>query len=205
MISMTPGPVRGTRQGSPGAGVYDPFWARMSEAQITLTIHSGDAGYNKFGDEYGSGGEFKAFDFDPLRIALSAAPVADKLAAMACHGVFTRHPGLRVATIECGSEWLAPLLKRLKKAYGQMPMGFAHDPVEQLQRNLWVAPYYEDDLEALKHTIGVEHILFGSDYPHAEGLVEPTDFIYDCKGYDEDELHLVMRENAMSLLRPWNG
>ena len=45
-------------------------------------------------------------------------------------------------------------------------------------------------------------MLFGSDYPHAEGLEIPTDFIHDCKGFDEDEIRLVMRENALSLLRP---
>lgn len=202
MVCMTPGPVRGATHGSPGDAYYDPFWARLAEAGIPLGIHSGDAGYNAFGDLYGSGGAFRSFAFDPLRIALSAAPVADKLAAMACHGLFSRHPNLRVATIECGSEWVRPLLARLKKAYGQMPMAFQRDPVEQLQRNLWVSPYYEDDLEGLKQALGADHVLFGSDFPHAEGLAEPTDFIYDCKGYDEDELRLVMRENARGLIRP---
>jgi predicted TIM-barrel fold metal-dependent hydrolase len=202
MICMTTGPVRGTTHGSPADAIYDPFWARVNEAGITLSIHSGDAGYNQFADLYGSGGAFKAFAFDPLRISLSAHPVADKLAAMICHGLFTRHPNVRVATIECGSSWVRGLMSRLKKAYGQMPMVFEHDPVEQFRRNVWVSPYYEDDLEELKNAIGADHVLFGSDYPHAEGLAVPTDFIHDMKGYDEDEVRLVMRENAMGLLEP---
>jgi predicted TIM-barrel fold metal-dependent hydrolase len=123
---------------------------------------------------------------------------------MCCHGVFTRHPNLRVATVECGSEWVAGLLKRLKKAYGQMPMFFKADPVEQFRRNVWVAPYYEDDLLGLKNLIGADHVLFGSDYPHAEGLAEPTDFIHDCGGYSEAEVQLVMRDNAKGLLQPAN-
>jgi predicted TIM-barrel fold metal-dependent hydrolase len=204
MIAQTPGRVRGSKHGSPGDGVYDPFWARMSEARITLGIHSGDASYNAFADQYGVGGTFKAFDYDPLRMAMSASPIADKLAAMCCHGVFTRHPNLRVATVECGSEWVAGLLKRLKKAYGQMPMFFKADPVEQFRRNVWVAPYYEDDLLGLKNLIGADHVLFGSDYPHAEGLAEPTDFIHDCGGYSEAEVQLVMRDNAKGLLQPAN-
>ncbi len=202
MICMTPGPVRGSTHGSPADPIYDPFWARLNEAGITLAIHSGDAGYNQFADLYGSGGAFRAFAFDPLRISLSAHPVADKLAAMICHGLFTRHPRVRVATIECGSEWVAGLLARLKKAYGQMPMVFEHDPVEQLRRNVWVSPYYEDDLEGLRGLIGADHILFGSDYPHAEGLAVPTDFIHDLKGYDEDDVRRVMHDNALGLLGP---
>jgi len=121
---------------------------------------------------------------------------------MVCHGVFTRHPQLRVATVECGSHWVAPLVRRLKKVYGQMPMFFKADPVEQFKRNVWVAPYYEDDLQGLKDVIGADHVLFGSDYPHAEGLAEPTDFINDCKGYSDAEIKLVMRDNAMGLLQP---
>jgi predicted TIM-barrel fold metal-dependent hydrolase len=65
-----------------------------------------------------------------------------------------------------------------------------------------VSPYYEDDLEALKSAIGADHILFGSDWPHAEGLAVPTDFIHDLKGYDEDEVKCVMRDNALGLLAP---
>lgn len=200
IVSMTPGPVRGTSHGSPGDPVYDPFWARMAEAGVILGIHSGDAGYNRFADLYGVGGDFKAFAFDPLRIALSAAPVADKLAAMLCQGVFSRHPALRVATIECGSDWVAPLLKRLEKAYGQMPMFLQDDPADQFRRNVWVAPYYEDDLDALKAAIGTDHILFGSDYPHAEGLAVPTDFVEDCASFDDAEIRGVMRDNAMGLI-----
>jgi predicted TIM-barrel fold metal-dependent hydrolase len=127
------------------------------------------------------------------------------LAALICHGLFDRFPRIRVATIESGSYWVEPLLAKLAKAYGQMPMRFQHDPVEQLRRHVWVAPYYEDDLERLKQRIGADHILFGSDYPHAEGLAAPTDFVHDLKGFDPDEVQLVMRENALGLLRPWRA
>ena len=206
LICMRAGPVahpHGSR--SPADPMFDRFWARVNEAGITLAYHSADNGYNKFATDWGVGGEFKSFEYDPLRICLSPSPTLDTLAALACHGLFDRFPRLRVATIESGSDWMAPLLKKLKKAYGQMPMQFRSDPVEQIRRHVWVSPYYEDDLEQLKLSIGADHILFGSDYPHAEGLAEPTDFLYDLKGYDADEVRLVMRENALGLLRPARG
>ena len=92
-----------------------------------------------------------------------------------------------------------PLISSLKKAYGQMSTAFASDPIEQLRSHVWVSPYYEDDLEGLRDHLGASQILFGSDYPHAEGLAEPTDYIYDLKGYDEDEIRLTMRENGLGL------
>jgi predicted TIM-barrel fold metal-dependent hydrolase len=116
--------------------------------------------------------------------------------------VFERHRNVRVATIESGSEWVGGLLRVFKKAYGQMPRAFRHDPVEQFKSHVWVSPYYEDDLERLRDTIGADRILFGSDFPHAEGLAEPTDFVYDLKGWSGDDVRLAMRENGLALTRP---
>ncbi len=204
IICMRAGPIahpHGSR--SPADPLFDRFWARVNEAGITLAYHSGDNGYHKFAAEWGAGGEFKSFEYDTLRMCLSPSPIMDTLAALVCHGLFERFPGIRVATIESGSSWVPALVSRLEKTFGQMPTAFRSDPVEQFERHVWVSPYYEDDLERLKLTLGAEHILFGSDYPHAEGLAEPTDFVYDLEGYDADEVLLVMRENALGLLRPW--
>jgi hypothetical protein len=66
-----------------------------------------------------------------------------------------------------------------------------------------VAPYYEEDVRALADRIGVERVLLGSDWPHAEGLAEPIRFLDELKEFSADETRLVMRENGMRLLRPW--
>jgi len=203
LVCMRAAPIAHPSGGrSPAHALFDPFWARVAEAGVTVAYHSGDAGYNKFADEWGVGGAFKSFEYDPLRASLSASSISDTIAALVCHGVFDRFPRLRVATIESGSDWVAPLLKKLKKAYGQMPYSFRSDPVEQVRRHVSVSPYYEDDLEALKASIGADRVLFGSDWPHAEGLAVPTDFIRDLAGYDAREVKLVMRENALALLAP---
>jgi len=202
IVVLRPGPVAAPGiSRSLGDPANDPFWARAAEANVTVAFHSGDAGYRRFADAWGGSLEFKAFDFDPLAQCLSASPISDTLASIVCHGALERHPKLRLATVECGSDWVDGLLRKLKKAYGQMPTRFATDPVEQFLSHVWVSPYYEDDLERLRDTLGAEHVLFGSDYPHAEGLAEPTDFLYDLKGFADDEIRLVMRENARGLVR----
>ena len=192
----------GRESRSLGNPVYDPFWARAAEAGITVAFHSGDSGYNTYADAWGCGGEFESFRYDTLRICLSANPVRDTMAALVCNGVYERHPRLRIATIESGSDWVAGLLKSLKKAYGQAPTQFASDPCEQFLSHVWVSPYYEDDLERLRDKIGADHVLFGSDFPHAEGLAEPTDFVYDLKGWSPDDIRLCMRDNGLALTKP---
>ena len=187
---------------SPADKRFDPFWARVAEAGISVAYHSGDAGYNGFLGHWGFGQEFKAFDFNPARLCMSWDPIHDVISSLICGEVFVRHPRLRVATIESGSSWVPRLISKLKKAYGQMPFAFKADPIEKLREHVWVAPYYEDDLIQLRDSIGAEHILFGSDFPHGEGLAEPTDFVHDLDGYTDAEIKLVMRDNGLGLIQP---
>lgn len=203
LMCMVPGPVptlNGTL--SPGASDFDGFWGPVAEAGVTVAFHSGDAGYRVFSEAYGGNREFRAFAFDTLERCMSPDPTHDTIAALICHGVFDRFPKLRIATIECGSSWVEPLVRKMKKAYGQMSTAFEQDPVEQFREHVWVSPYYEDDLVGLQELIGSERILFGSDFPHAEGLTEPTDFINDLEGFTPEAVQLVMKDNARSLVEP---
>ena len=187
---------------SPADPRFDPFWSRVNEAGITVAYHSGDAGYNRFLGYWGFNQEFKAFDFNPARLCMSWDPIHDVISSLVCGELFMRFPRLRIATIESGSSWVPRLTAKLKKAYGQMPFAFQADPVEKLREHVWVSPYYEDDLIALRDSHGADRILFGSDFPHGEGLAEPTDFIHDLDGYSDADIKLVMRDNGYGLIQP---
>jgi predicted TIM-barrel fold metal-dependent hydrolase len=201
ILCMVPGPVPTPDGGrSPADPIYDRFWARVAEAGLPVAFHSGDAGYRVFTEAWGGNREFRAFDYNPLLTCLSPEPIHDTFAALICHGLFDRFPRVRVASIECGSAWVEGLVRKLKKAYGQMPGAFETDPVERLRTNCFVAPYYEDDLAGLRELLGAEHMLFGSDFPHAEGLAVPTDFVEDLDGFSKEEVRLIMRDNARRLL-----
>ncbi len=189
---------------SPADRRFDPFWAVVNEAGVSVGIHSGDAGYARYVADWEPMGAFEAFRHSPLRMVLSAdRPPYETMGALVCHGLFDRFPRVRVASIEAGASWVPVLMKKLKKAYGQMPTGFVADPVETFREHVWVAPFYEDDLGALKDELGLDHLLFGSDWPHAEGLAQPKAFAEDLRrcGYSEDEIHTVMAQNGWPLTR----
>ncbi|MDZ4825927.1 MAG: amidohydrolase family protein [Actinomycetota bacterium] len=205
VVVLRAGPIRGPGfSRSPGDEVYDSVWARIAEAGIVAAYHSGDAGYGRYADEWGSDGDFQAFRNDPFRSVTSGhRPIYDTVAALVCHGVIRRHPNLRVATIESGSDWMPGLVRTLKKSYGQTPGAYdGVDPVQQVRDHVWVSPYYEDPIPELRDTIGAERIIFGSDYPHAEGLADPLSFVDDLRGFTDAEVRLVMRENCLELSKP---
>jgi predicted TIM-barrel fold metal-dependent hydrolase len=165
-------------------------------------IHSGDAGYDRYLNDWEPQGSFQAFRHSPLRMMLSSdRPPYETMAALVCQGLFDRFPNVRVASIESGSEWVPILVKKLTKAFGQMPSAFTSDPVETFRRHVWVAPFYEDNLAVLGELLGVDRILFGSDWPHAEGLPEPKDFAVDLRRhrFDETDIRTIMRDNGRVL------
>jgi predicted TIM-barrel fold metal-dependent hydrolase len=190
------------RRRSLGHPDHEPFWAKLNDAGITLAIHSGDAGYGFMLEYWGQNAEFEAFRYEPLKALLTWSPISDAIASLIAEGVFARHSNLRVATIENGSEWVWPLFKKLKKAYGQHSYAFPESPLDTFAKHVWVAPYYEDDMQALRDAIGAEHIIFGSDWPHAEGLANPIDFIHDLEGFSDEEKRLIMRDNGLRLVVP---
>jgi predicted TIM-barrel fold metal-dependent hydrolase len=189
---------------SPADRRFDPFWGLVNESGVTVGIHSGDAGYSRYIRDWEPFGDFEAFRHSPLRSVISSdRPPFETMAALVCQGLFDRFPRIRVASIEAGAEWVPVLMKKLKKVYGQMPSSFASDPVETFRSHVWVAPFYEDDLGVLKRVLGVDHLLFGSDWPHAEGLAAPRDFALDLRRHDftEEEIHTVMAENGWTLTK----
>jgi len=185
---------------SPADPCFDPFWARVNEAGVTVAFHGGDHGYGRYAEDWGEGGEFRAFKSTPLRALVMAdrAPF-DTFAALVCHGLFRRFPNLRVASVEMGCEWVRLLLRRLERLFHQTPYDFPEDPVAVFKRHVWVSPFHEEDVKGLGELLGADRLLFGSDFPHAEGLPEPQDFVRELAGFSAADVRRIMRDNALGL------
>lgn len=201
VVVMRSGPVVGPNfSRSPADPIYDPFWSRLNESGILVAYHSGESGYHRYAADWGESPEMEAFRYSPFKaLTTGHRPIYDTVAALIAHGLFARFPNLRVATIESGSDWVGELVPKMTKSFKQMPNAWGEDPVETLRRHVWVSPYYEDDIRGLADVIGSDHVLLGSDWPHAEGIAEPSSFVDDLAGFSDDEIRLVMRENGLAL------
>ncbi len=182
-----------------GHPAHEAVWQRLNDHGITVAMHSGDSGYGFMLEHWGLNSEFEAFRFEALKSLITYSPISDALASLLAEGVLTRHPRIRVATIENGSDWIWPLARKLNKTYSQHTDAFAEDPMQTLRRQVWISPYYEDDLTGLRDMIGADHMLFGSDFPHAEGLADPLAFVHDLNGFTNEQITLVMRHNGLAL------
>ncbi|HET6874724.1 MAG TPA: amidohydrolase family protein [Acidimicrobiales bacterium] len=201
-IVMVGGPIVVNGVGvSPADPVHDRFWSLANESGITVCYHGGDSRYAYYAEDWGEHGGTESFRQNPFRSLTSYNPVQDTIANLLAHRLFERFPNLRVASIETGSDWVFHLFEKLTKSWGQTPKAYPEDPRETFKRHVWISPFYEDELGRLRELLGADHILMGSDYPHAEGLAEPASYIKDLRNFDysDEDCRLVMRDNGFAL------
>ena len=204
-VLIRPAPVPGyTGSRSFGYSEFDPFWRAVEEADILVSMHSSDSGYTRYQNDWiGQPNEMLPFRLDPFRaISVGKRPMEDTMTAYLCHGVFSRFPKLRVASIESGGDWVAGFLDHVADTYKKMPHAFADDPVEQFKTHVWISPFHEDNLGLLIETIGADHVLFGSDFPHPEGLAEPTSYVGHLPpGLSDEDVRKIMGGNLAQIMK----
>ncbi len=202
-IVLRPAPVHtATGPKSPGDPMFDPFWARVNEAGITVVVHAGDSGYSSNG--YADDGFSSAFGggFKPSVKAFAIERAAyDWLITMVFEKMFDRFPNLRVASVENGSEFLSDMFRKLRSQAAKLPGYFAEDPVETFRRHVWINPFWEDDVEEVVTLMGTDRVIFGSDWPHIEGMPQPLDYVRELKGFDDAARREILLDNALELTR----
>ena len=143
---------------------YEPLWAVCEDLEMPIHTHSGWT--PNYGNFDGSLGiflyEIGWFAHRPFHF-------------LAWSGAFERHPKLRFVMTEQGATWIPDALEQLDRTY-EMPM-FRHlrrklplKPSEYFHRNGFIGgAFMGDDAAVARHEIGVDKLMWGSDYPHMEG------------------------------------
>ena len=186
---------------------YDPFWARLNEAQIPVAFHISDLRYGdlavRMGDDpLANVREMSAFQWAFLH---GDRPIMETFGALLYGNMHARFPNLSFLSIENGSDWVHYLLTLMDKKkgmarFGPWPAGRPAGRMSEIfQQCCFVSPYPEDDVEALADRIGASQVLFGSDHPHPEGIADPNSFINLIANRPPNEQRQIMRDNAATL------
>jgi predicted TIM-barrel fold metal-dependent hydrolase len=176
---------------------FDPFWEKVVESGIPVSMHASDSGYSRYMSDWTGPTEMLPFQPQPFSaLVMKHRPAYDSAAAMTSHGLLSRFPDLKIVFVENGGEWVAPFLHDLEHVYKQMPHAFSEDPVEAFRRNCYVSPFHEDDFAELIDVMGADHLMFGSDWPHPEGLAEPCTFVDHLPDtISDDDVRKIMGAN----------
>ncbi len=206
IILVRPAPVPGLRgPRSFALPEFDPFWTLVQDADVVVGMHASDSGYQRYLNEWEG---LRDDEFTPFTggsgfaaiVGHQHRAITDTIASAIGHGLCTRFPRLKIAPVENGSAWVRPLVHDMERAYAFHPYLFDEDPVAVFTRNVFVHPFHEDDPKGLVALLGADNVLFGSDYPHPEGLADPISFVDDLAGLPDDDIAKVMGGNLSRLM-----
>jgi len=177
---------------------FDPFWQRVQELDLVVGMHSGDPGYTRYTNEWeGITREFSAFrgNGSPAFIAMSSekSNLVDALASIIGHGLATRFPKLKFMPVEFGSGYIRPFYTKLQRLWDESPRLFLENPVEVFNRNVWVHIFHEaNPKQLIDMGLPVDHLMWGSDFPHPEGMGDPLAYHEIVQGLPAAQQELIM-------------
>jgi predicted TIM-barrel fold metal-dependent hydrolase len=195
---------------------YDPFWEVCESLGVIIHFHSGPAPHPEY-----FGKEWPVVDNSEQLPGAMGIYVSEvmwwlyrPLTYMIWGGVFERYPTLKVVMTEGGTIFmLPPWLRLLDHNYtdvqfsaklGDFRSHLSMKPSEYFNRNINIGasciPRADVDLRGL---IGVENMMWGSDYPHPEGTWPNTGrYLTDVfSGIPETDGRKILGENAID----WYG
>ena len=206
LILVRPAPVpslRGFR--SFALPEFDPFWAKVQEYDITVGMHASDDGLTRYFNQW-NGHYDELLPFADSNAFLDVQHlmnrgIFDAMCSAVTHGMLSRFPDLRLLPVENGSGWVLPLLDALGHSYAKQPKMYAEDPVAVVRRNIWIHPFFEENPLGLIKAIGTDHVVFGSDYPHPEGLADPVSYVKELDSLSDEDIRRVMGGNLAEALK----
>jgi len=185
---------------------WEPVWRACAESGLVVSIH--------IGHQYPQGGSESALELANLRDngfpdkgedgAIQFDPARRLFWQMILSGVFDRHPSLTVTFTEIRTEWVAPTLAHLERRIDACRFRESENPLPRLRpTDYWrrlcaiggqLRPYEI----RIRHQIGVDRMMFGTDYPHAEGAwPNSRDWLrVAMSGVPEAEVRMILGENA---------
>jgi predicted TIM-barrel fold metal-dependent hydrolase len=203
LAMIAPAPVNGKALSHAD---LDPIWAAFCEYGVSPVFHVG--GFRGPLDPAWYADDPETVDRVMDSAFLWVAP-AVALANMAVFGVFERHPELRVGVVELTAHWVPQFLLMLDGAYGfyvarhgEPPRPLRDRPGEYVKRHIRVGALAYERPAELSEFVGEDTFMFGSDWPHAEGIADPlggyTGALGDLGGPAREKL---LGGNASWLLR----
>jgi predicted TIM-barrel fold metal-dependent hydrolase len=177
---------------------WEPIIAACAETGTVICLHVGSSGMPDFPDKC-----------PPLQLG---AMLFGQLSLTACaewvwSGWASKYPDLKIAMSEGGIGWVGMLIDRLdnivdRSGYGLEGFGGVR-PADLLRRNFWFCTIDDPSTISTRYAIGVDHIMFETDYPHGDGTWPDTQAVVEKYWGDlpVEELRKMLHQNAADLFR----
>jgi predicted TIM-barrel fold metal-dependent hydrolase len=203
LAMVAPAPVEGKPLSHPD---LDPVWTAFCDHGVSPVFHVGN--FARPLDPAWHHDDPEPVDSLLGSVFLSLAP-AVAIANMTVHGTFERFPELRLGVVELTAGWLPTFLLHLDGAsdfytarHGRPLRKLELRPSDYVLRQVRVSALAYEGPAPLVEQVGEDTFMFGSDWPHAEGIAEPrAGFERAIKSLSDSARTKIMGANAAWLLR----
>jgi len=184
--------------------LYDPFWAAAQNLNMPLSLHAITGMGPESQSRRAMGREIQRLD-RYLRAVTGADEVKRSLTVFIFSGVLERFPGLKLVSAENNVGWLPYVVQSWDQAYETSrymdPSPLKLKPSEYFHRQIY-ATYIDDPVGvADRHQIGIDNMMWSSDYPHTASTWPHSQDIVarDFKDVPVDEKRKIVRDNVTKL------
>ncbi len=180
---------------------YEPFWAAAQDLNMPLSLHTATKREGK------PTGSYQRTLHDASRRATKAFLPATSMCDMIFAGVFERYPKLKLAIVEFELSWVPYVLTNMDYCYRERHEEAFYrfknrmKPSDFYYQNVSLS-FQEDDIGVrLRDVIGVDNMMWGSDYPHSESTFPRSREVLDeiLQGVPDDERAKVVGLNTAKL------
>ena len=182
--------------------IYDPFWAAAQDLDMPVSLHA-ITGMERIPWEYGA--EKRA-----MRSTVTPHEIEKSFSILILSGVLERFPRLKIVSAENNCGWLPYYLQRMDRGFARFgpsgtvtpwPTKLTLKPSEYFRRQMYCTFIDDSFGVASRHWIGVDNVMWSSDYPHtASTWPHSRDIIArDFKEVSEVEKRKIVRENVAQL------
>lgn len=182
---------------------WDPLWEICQSLAMPINFHI--AGSERTVDWLGKQG------WPSLRRELSAGVYgtmafvnnAKVLSNIIYSGLLDRYPALKFVSVESGVSWIPYVLQALDYELDEMAEGISFDlrPSEYFSRNFFATFWFEKINPSILRHIGVDNVMFQTDFPHPAGLYPLGDLETRLSDFGVDERAKMLSQNAAGLYK----
>jgi predicted TIM-barrel fold metal-dependent hydrolase len=200
---------------------YAPLWAAAGDLELPLIVHAGWGGpqggqFLKMFDALAAQAEAEAAEGTPSFMEMMSNMVNSSGAFRQANGArmivwdlmlsgaFDRHPNLKLVFTEMRAGWIPSMIALLDQRFDRGDTGLKRRPSEYWADHVFVTASSINPAEVqMRGEIGLDHLMFGSDYPHPEGTWPNThEWIRSAfAGCTEADARKILGENALRVFR----
>ena len=182
---------------------WDPLWAAADECNIPISFHGISPEWVRKPSDEQMAKEYRSRYIATLLTMFQIAG-AEFLASICFSGALERYPGLKFVMAESGVGWIPYILNRMDEEYEDRfsDLNLSLKPSEYWRRQGYTTFQHEVNLlDDVVRLVGEDNIMWGSDYPHEDGVwPDSQKWIKQDLGHlDEKVQRKITCENAGKL------